>query len=106
MPEDNRMHPLSCRALRVQLRAGLCAVVLFALARPAFADDVANFYRGKTLTVLISYSVGGGYDLYARMLARYLGKHVPGQPIIVPENMPGAGGLRASNYLYGAAPKD
>jgi len=56
--------------------------------------------------MLISYSVGGGYDLYARVLARFLGKHMPGRPTIVPENMPGAGGLRASNFLYNAAPKD
>jgi len=70
------------------------------------ADDVENFYLGRTLTVVISYSVGGGYDLYARVLARYLGKYIPGHPNVVPENMPGAGGLRASNYLYTAAPKD
>ena len=60
----------------------------------------------RTLTLVISYSVGGGYDLYARVLARYLGKYIPGNPTVVPENMPGAGGLRASNYLYTAAPKD
>jgi tripartite-type tricarboxylate transporter receptor subunit TctC len=86
--------------------ASLVAALLLALIRPAAADDVEDFYRGKTLTLVISYSVGGGYDLYARVLAKYLGKYIPGHPTIVPENMPGAGGLRASNYLYTAAPKD
>jgi tripartite-type tricarboxylate transporter receptor subunit TctC len=84
----------------------LATALLLVLTRPAPADDVADFYRGRTLTMLISYSVGGGYDLYARVLARYLGRHIPGNPTVVPENMPGAGGLRASNYLYTAAPKD
>jgi tripartite-type tricarboxylate transporter receptor subunit TctC len=84
----------------------LAAALAVTFIRPAWAGDVADFYRGRTLTVLISYTVGGGYDLYARVLARYLGKHVPGNPTVVPENMPGAGGLRASNYLYSAAPKD
>ncbi len=80
--------------------------VALGLMRTAAADDVENFYRGRNLTLLISYSVGGGYDLYARLLARFLGKHIPGQPTVVPENMPGAGGLRAANYLFSAAPKD
>ena len=85
----------------------LAMALVLALSRsPALADDIADFYRGHTLTVLISYSVGGGYDLYARLLARYLGRHIPGNPAVVPENMPGAGGLRASNFLYAAAPKD
>ena len=61
--------------------------------RPAAADDVEDFYRGQTLTLMISYTVGGGYDLYARVLAQYLGKYIPGHPTVVPENMPGAGGL-------------
>jgi tripartite-type tricarboxylate transporter receptor subunit TctC len=94
------------RAVRLKTRALLTAAALLALMRPATADDVADFYRGRTLTLLISYSVGGGYDLYARVLAKFLGRHIPGNPTIVPENMPGAGGLRASNYLYTAAPKD
>ncbi len=100
------MDQLSYRALRIQGCAILATALLLVLTRPAPADDVENFYRGRTLTVIISYSVGGGYDLYARVLAKYLGKYIPGHPAIVPENMPGAGGLRASNYLYAAAPKD
>jgi tripartite-type tricarboxylate transporter receptor subunit TctC len=84
----------------------VAAAFLLALIRVAAANDVEDFYRGRTLTVLISYSVGGGYDLYARLLAHYLGRHIPGNPNVVPQNMPGAGGLRAANYLFSAAPKD
>jgi tripartite-type tricarboxylate transporter receptor subunit TctC len=73
---------------------------------PALADDVAGFYSGKTVTVAIGYSAGGGYDLYARLLARYMGKYIPGHPAIVPQNMPGAGSLKAAKYLYEVAPKD
>ena len=74
----------------------------------ARADDaaVAQFYKGRTIQLYIGYSVGGGYDLYARVLARHLGDHVPGHPTIVPQNMPGAGSLRLANYLYNVAPKD
>src|SRR4029077_5661306 len=99
---DQRCH----RAFGRRRCAILAAALLLALTRAAAADDVENFYRGRTLTVVISFSVGGGYDLYARVLARYLGKYIPGHPTIVPANMPGAGGLRASNYLYTAAAKD
>ena len=84
----------------------VAAALILALTRVAAANDVEDFYRGRTLTVLISYSVGGGYDLYARLLAHYLGRHIPGNPNVVPQNMPGAGGLRAANYLFSAAPKD
>jgi tripartite-type tricarboxylate transporter receptor subunit TctC len=94
------------RAPRLTAGPLIAAALVLALARPAPAESVEDFYRGRTVTVLISYSVGGGYDLYARLLARYLGNHIPGNPAIVPQNMPGAGGLRAANYLYSAAPKD
>ena len=100
------MHKLSRRAPRLKASVFLALGFLLAFARPAPAESVEGFYRGKNVTLLISYSVGGGYDLYARLLARFLGKHIPGNPTIVPENMPGAGGLRASNYLYSAAAKD
>ena len=102
----SHMDQLCHRAFGLRRCAILAAALLVALTHAAAADDVENFYRGRTLTVVISFSVGGGYDLYARVLARYLGKYIPGHPTIVPENMPGAGGLRASNYLYTAAAKD
>jgi tripartite-type tricarboxylate transporter receptor subunit TctC len=72
-------------------------------AAPASAAD---FYQGRTINLVIGHSAGGGYDLYARVLARHLGRHIPGIPTVIPVNMPGAGSLRAANYLYTAAPKD
>ena len=66
----------------------------------------ADFYRGKTLRLVVGYDAGGGYDTYSRVIARYLGKHVPGNPNVIVENRPGAGGLVATNYLANAAPKD
>ncbi len=72
----------------------------------AQAQTPAEFYRGKALELDISSSVGGGYDAYARMLARHIGRFIPGNPIVVPKNMEGAGGLRLANFLYNAAPKD
>jgi tripartite-type tricarboxylate transporter receptor subunit TctC len=75
-------------------------------ASDARADAVADFYRGKLIKVVVGFASGGGYDVYARLLARHLGKHIPGTPSLVVQNMPGAGGLRAANFVYGAAPKD
>jgi tripartite-type tricarboxylate transporter receptor subunit TctC len=82
------------------------AVALIALTRPAAAQNVADFYRGRNVILVIGFSAGGGYDLYGRLLARHLGKHIPGQPSIVPQNREGAGSERATLYLYNAAPKD
>jgi len=70
------------------------------------AAGVEDFYKGRTVAVIIGYSVGGGYDLYARLLAEHMGKHIPGKPTLVPQNMPGAGSLKAANFLYSVAPKD
>jgi tripartite-type tricarboxylate transporter receptor subunit TctC len=72
----------------------------------ARADAVADFYKGKTLQLVIGYDPGGGYDLYARTLARHMADHIPGHPTIVVENMPGAGSIKAANYLYAIAPRD
>src|SRR3954465_6368423 len=74
--------------------------------RPARAQSVEEFYKGKSINLAIGFSVGGGYDLYARHLARPMGTHIPGNPTIVPQNMAGAGSLRAANFIYTAAPKD
>jgi tripartite-type tricarboxylate transporter receptor subunit TctC len=76
------------------------------LGAPAGADPIADFYKGKTLTILIGVGVGGEYDLHARLIARHLGKHLPGHPTIVPQNMTGAGGLLMANYLYEVAARD
>jgi tripartite-type tricarboxylate transporter receptor subunit TctC len=73
---------------------------------PAAAQGVADFYRGKTINIIVGFGPGGGYDLYPRALARYFSKHIPGNPNIVVQNMDGAGSVRAANYVYGVAPKD
>jgi tripartite-type tricarboxylate transporter receptor subunit TctC len=75
-------------------------------ASDARADAVADFYRGKLIRVVVGFASGGGYDVYARLLARHFGKYIPGNPSVVVQNMPGAGGLRAANFVYSAAPKD
>jgi tripartite-type tricarboxylate transporter receptor subunit TctC len=87
-----------------RLTAALVAAL--ALASPARADPVADFYQGRTITLIVGYGPSGGYDLFARMLARHLGRFIPGNPNIVVQNMPGAGSLRATNYLYAVAPRD
>jgi tripartite-type tricarboxylate transporter receptor subunit TctC len=76
------------------------------LAAPAQAQSVEEFYKGKSITLAIGFTPGGGYDLYARHLARHMSKYIPGRPTIVPQNMAGAGSLRAANFVYSAAPKD
>src|SRR6266849_1224758 len=91
--------------LRLQLTStALSAALTYASA--ASAQPAAEFYKGRSLELDISSSVGGGYDAYARMLARHLGRFIPGNPTVFAKNMEGAGGLRLANFLYNAAPKD
>jgi tripartite-type tricarboxylate transporter receptor subunit TctC len=85
------------------IAAVLLSVVIAGSARAQTADD---FFRGKTLTMVISTGVGGGYDLGGRLVARHLSKHLPGAPTVVPKNMPGAGHVRAANYMAVQAPRD
>jgi tripartite-type tricarboxylate transporter receptor subunit TctC len=93
--------------MRTTVRASMaCLTLLLGVPCAARADPVADFYRGKSIALLIGYSSGGGYDTYARVLARHMSRHLPGNPTIVPQNMPGAGSLRAANFLYNVAPKD
>jgi tripartite-type tricarboxylate transporter receptor subunit TctC len=92
--------------LRLLICTGGFAVLALATASAGGAGNVADFYRGRIVNMEIGYSPGGGYDLYARTVARFLGKHIPGNPTIVPKNMEGAGSLRLANWLYSAAPKD
>ena len=70
------------------------------------AEPIADFYHGKTMKMIIGYGPGGGYDLYGRLAAEFLSRHIPGNPTIIPENMPGGGSLKAILYLYQVAPKD
>jgi tripartite-type tricarboxylate transporter receptor subunit TctC len=90
------------------LTGAATAIAGAALVRvtPTHADTIEDFYRGKTLRMLIGYGPGGGYDIYGRLVAEFLPRHLPGHPTIVPQNMPGAGSLLAAKYMYAAAPKD
>ena len=100
------MHSMKLRDYWMPAFAGMTALLVVSNFGPARAQSVEEFYKGKNISLLIGFSVGGGYDLYARHLARFMGKHIPGNPTIVPQNMAGAGSLRAANFLFTAAPKD
>ncbi|MBV8289652.1 MAG: hypothetical protein JOZ35_22295, partial [Hyphomicrobiales bacterium] len=90
-----------------RIAAVLLTFALMSLAQPAaYAQSPAEFYKGRNVELYIGYSVGGAYDLYARVLARHLGKHLPGSPTIIPKNMEGAGSLRLANWLYNVGAKD
>jgi tripartite-type tricarboxylate transporter receptor subunit TctC len=91
---------------RVLLGMLCCCFVLAAAAMPARAASVADFYRGKVITIVVGFGPGGGFDVLGRLVARHLGKHVPGEPAVVVQNMVGAGTLIAANYIYNVAPKD
>jgi tripartite-type tricarboxylate transporter receptor subunit TctC len=88
------------------LWSALPLAAMLTLAPALRAEPVADFYRGKTMKMIIGYGPGGGYDLYGRLAAEFLGRHIPGNPTIVPENMPGGGSLKAIGYLYQVAPQD
>lgn len=94
--------------LRPARAAGFAvATVAAALAAmPASAQSAADFYKGKTVRIVIGFEPAGSYDLYARLAGRWIGKHIPGQPNVVPQNMPGAGGLNAANHIFRVAARD
>ncbi|MDB5595912.1 MAG: tripartite tricarboxylate transporter family receptor [Hyphomicrobiales bacterium] len=91
-------------------RSLVAMTAVLALAGSNFSvqaqQSVEAFYKGKTIEVLIGYSAGGGYDTFARLVGRFIGKHIPGNPTVVPRNMPGGGGRVVSGYVYRIAPKD
>ena len=85
----------------------IALLIACTLATPVLAQSsVESFYRGKTVELVVGTLPGGGYDLYGRLIARYLGRHVPGTPTVIVKNMPGAGHLRMANWLFNAAPRD
>jgi tripartite-type tricarboxylate transporter receptor subunit TctC len=88
--------------------AVIAAVAVVAIAAPTAARSagVEEFYKGRTISLIVGYSVGSGYDLYARLLARFIGRHIPGRPAVVAQNMPGAGSIKAAMYVHGVAPRD
>jgi len=92
---------------RMSAARGLAAILMSVLSVSiARAQSPADFYKGRTVDFYIGYSVGGGYDLYARTIGRHLGKHIPGNPTVVMKNMEGAGSLRLANWMFRVAPKD
>jgi tripartite-type tricarboxylate transporter receptor subunit TctC len=86
--------------LRKIIGSFIAAVIISALGAAGARANQHEFYNGKTLKIIVGYAPGGGYDFYARLLARYMGKYIPGNPAFVVENMPGAGSLAAANYVY------
>jgi tripartite-type tricarboxylate transporter receptor subunit TctC len=88
------------------LRAATAAIATTLAVSLGHAQSPAEFYRGRNVEIYVGYSVGGGYDIYARLLARHIGKHIPGNPTVVAKNMEGAASLRLANWLAKAAPKD
>jgi tripartite-type tricarboxylate transporter receptor subunit TctC len=97
-------------AMEEAMKRTICSVMslaaLLLMTAGGRADPIEDFYRGKTMQMVIGYGAGGGYDLYGRLAAEFLTKHIPGHPTIVPQNMPGAGSFRAAKYLNEAAPHD
>jgi tripartite-type tricarboxylate transporter receptor subunit TctC len=84
----------------------LAAIAALISLGPAIAQDEAAFFKGKTITINIGSSTGGGLDTYGRLVARHVGKHIPGNPTVIPQNVPGAGGNIVAGRLYNVAPKD
>lgn len=95
--------PTAARACGLSLAA---AVATLAALEPARADAVADFYKNATLDIVVGSAVGGGYDAYARFLARHIARYIPGNPNVIVKNMPGAGGMIAGNFVYNQAAKD
>jgi tripartite-type tricarboxylate transporter receptor subunit TctC len=95
---------MSLRSRRVTvLAAGLA---LAASCTQCIAQGIEDFYKGKAINLIVGFDSGGGYDIYARLLSRHIGKHIPGHPAVVVQNMPGAGSVRAAQHVYSLAPKD
>jgi tripartite-type tricarboxylate transporter receptor subunit TctC len=88
------------------LRTALVAALVALRAAPLCAQPVEQPFAGKTITIYVGYTAGGSYDLYGRLISRHLGEHLAGRPTVVVQNMPGAGSLKAANYLYEVAPRD
>src|SRR5262245_59929793 len=100
MPRRNLMRPAIAKAMVALVSAlTLCSA-------PTAAQDVGEFYKGRTINFIVGFGPGGGYDLYPRVFARHFSRHIPGNPSVVVQNMDGVGSARAANYVFGVAPKD
>src|ERR1043166_3317852 len=82
------------------------SIAMLPVGRASAQDSAAQFFKGKQITVIVGSSAGGGYDIYARLLARHMSKHIPGNPVMVTTNMPGAASIAAAAHVYNVAPKD
>src|SRR5689334_24665666 len=92
--------------LRRSLAVLGCAALTGTAVEPAPAQSIENFYRGKTLTIIVGSDITGEHDAAARLLSRHLSKHIPGHPAVIVQNMPGASGIKSANYLYDIARRD
>ena len=92
--------------IRKSVFVAVLACAMAVLAHGPVAAEAQQSFAGRTITLTIGYGPGSGNDIYGRLIARHIGKHIPGQPNVVPQNMPGAGSFKAANYLFQAAPKD
>jgi len=106
MFREERMSRSWCRPRDVFALLLMAGTICGLPARDIRADNVSDFYRGKTLTFIVTTSAGGDYDRRARLVARYMERHIPGQPKIIVQNMVGGGGIRGINYIYRIAPRD
>jgi tripartite-type tricarboxylate transporter receptor subunit TctC len=112
----HRKMEVKTQIMRVKVLLGIIILDLWVLSGAAFAAQaakpavdekaVANFYRGKTVRIVVGFSAGGGYDQYSRLIARHLSKYIPGNPAVIVDNMPGVGSIIAANHIFNAAPKD
>lgn len=94
------------KKMRWPLAAIVSAAFAFGVIHDASAQSAADFYKGRNVSLVIGYAAGGGYDIYGRLLARHIGRHIPGNPTVTPQNMNGAGSLKAASWLADAAPRD
>ena len=97
-------------SIKVLASAALCVAMGLGICGGAIAaddtEDIAKFYRGKQMRIIVGSGAGGGYDTYARLVERHIGRHIPGNPTLITQNMTGAGGIVAANFVANAAPKD
>ena len=97
---------MSCRSVRIG-KLAFASALLGALSSTAVsADPIADFYKGKTISLIISSAEGGGYDIAGRVVTEYLSRHIPGNPTVIARNMPGASGMRAADYMFNVAARD
>ncbi len=97
---------MGLHSMRPIVTAGAAVAALALAAPPAASDEAADFYKGKTITLVIGFSAGGGADTFARFFQPHFAKHMPGSPSIIVQNMPGAGGMKALNHVYNTGAQD